>query len=212
MDVYLEHHRSFCENLARLNMLPVSWDGKGGIPLRKKALQSAIEVFGRRPDLTIGSAVELKRGGLKIGLIRDGRDINLLICAQGTVSVSRHLPRSRPDIEYFTKGVDEPLFDILVQAAPIFAGPRLDRLRPEDHRFTEPFEGFDLLRLARREDQRDRKILVGRRTCSEGIFAFHDARDLPTDIFRDQILCGQTRLSDLITAYRETAAPDPEPV
>jgi len=212
MDVYLEHHRSFCENLARLNMLPVSWDGRGGIPLRRKALQASVEIFGRRPDLTIGSVVDLKRGGIRIGLIRDGRDITLLICAQGTVSVSRHLPRSRPDIEHFTKGVDEPLFSALAAVAPMFSGPRLDRMRSEDHLFTETFEGFELLRLARRDDQRDRKILVGRRTSSQGVYAFHDARDLPTDIFRDQILCGTTRLSDLISSYRETPAADPEPV
>ncbi|PTX52637.1 hypothetical protein IQ03_03907 [Gemmobacter caeni] len=212
MDVYLEHHRSFCENLARLNMLPVSWDEKGGLPLRKKALQAAIEIFGRRPDLTIGSVVDLKRGGLKIGLIRDGRDITLLICAQGTVSLSRHLPRTRPDIELFAKAVEEPLFETLTRAVPLFTGPRLDRGRKEDHPFTEPFEGFELLRLFRRDDPRERRILVGRRTHSEGIFAFHDARDLPTDIFRDQILCGTTRLSDLLTAYQETSASDPEPV
>lgn len=212
MDLYMEHHRSFCENLARLNMLPVSWDGRGGLPLRRKSLQATVEIFGRRPDLTIGSVVELKRGGLRIGLIRDGRDITLLICAQGTVSLSRHLPQSRPDIELFTKAVEEPLFETLARAVPMFSGPRLDSSRPEDHPFSEPFEGFELLRLFRGDDQRDRRILVGRRTHSEGVFAFHDARDLPTDIFRDQILCGTTRLSDLLSAYRETSALDLEPV
>jgi hypothetical protein len=208
MDVYLDHHRAFCENLARLNMLPVSWDDRGGLPLRRKALRSAFEVFGRRPDLAIGSVCELKRGGLKIGLVRDGCDITLLICPLGTIGLSRHRPRSKPDIEYFAKLVEQPLFELLDEAVPVFSGPRLDRGGEEDHPFSEPFEGFELLRLDRSGEDRGGRILIGRRSYSDGIFAFHDAKDLPSDIYRDQILCGTTRLSDLINAYHREREPE----
>lgn len=212
MDVYLDHHRAFCENLARLNMLSVSWDGGGGLPLRRKALQSAVELFGRRPDLAIGSMSELKKGGVKIGLVRDGCDISVLICPLGTISISRHRPKNKPDIEYFAKHVEQRLLDILSEAVPAFSGPRLDLWREEDHLFSEPFEGFELLRLHRCGEGRGRTILIGRRSYSDGVFAFHDARDLPVDIYRDQILCGTTRLSDLINAYHRERDRDPEPV
>jgi len=209
---FLDHHRAFCENLARLNQLDVSWDGRGAIPLRKKALQSAVEIFGRRPDLAIGATVVLSKGGLNVSILRGGRDVNLVICPLGTVRLSRHLPRSRPDLEIFVKLVDERLIDALRDVIAFFEDPFLDRARLEDHQLAEPFEGFDILRLHAQDSPEEKTILFGRRTYAEGIYAFHEMRELPADIFRDQVIYGQTRLSELLASYHEDLTPDPEPV
>lgn len=97
MIFYLTHHRAFCEELGRLHALDVSWDGRGSVPLRRKPLQSAMELFGRRPDLTIGSQVTLNRGGVEITLFRGGRDLLIHICKSGSVVISGHRPGLQPD-------------------------------------------------------------------------------------------------------------------
>lgn len=216
MSIYLSHHRTFCENLFVLHNLEVSWDGNGGLPLRRKALQAATEIFGRRPDLAIGSRVDLSRGGLRVGLFRDGRDLTILIYPLGQVRLARHLPRQRPDLELFEKVVCERVFAKLEQAAPSSGAiPLLDVSHPEDVFFTDPFEGFEVLRLEDNAEAGANRLLMGRRSHSPHVYAFQEISELPQDLIRDQPVTGQTRLLDLISAYQgahdmdESQTPEP---
>ena len=210
MSVYLEHHRVYCDGLSRLNELGVSWDGLGGVPLRRKALQSAMELFGQRPDLTIGAEVGLVRGGMEVGLFRSGRDLRVQICAAGTVVVSGHFPRRRPDVLISMRTVSRAGIAELEAAIPFASGrPILDHVRPDDVSFLIPFDGFCVMRLIPRTGTAECRLLIGRRSLVTGLYAYHDAADLPEDLFVDQPLPGGARLSGLISGYlRELFGPE----
>jgi hypothetical protein len=208
MNLYLEHHRAYCDGLSRLHDLEVSWDGLGGLPLRKRALQSAMELFGQRPDLAIGAEVGLSRGGLEVGLFRSGRDLRVQICAAGTVVVSGNFPRRRPDVLISMRTVSRAGVAVLEELLPFATGgPVLDHDRPDDVTFLRPFDGFCVMRLIPGTGGVDFRLLIGRRSLIPGVYAYHDAADLPEDLYVDQPLAGGARLSDLIAGYlRELAA------
>ena len=203
MSAYLKHHRAFCDGLAQLHDLEVSWDGMGGMPLRKKALQSAMELFGLRPDLTLGTEVRIVRGGLEAGMFRCGRDIQVQICSARTVLVSGHLPRRRPDVLISMKAVSRAALAELEASIPYSSdSPLLDHARPDEVTFSIPFDGFKMMRLIPGSGQGECRLLVGRGSRhSPGLYAYHDAFDLPEDLFVDQPLAGGSRLSDLICGY-----------
>lgn len=202
MNVYLEHHRTFCDELARLHDLEVSWDGRGSMPLRKKALQAAMELFGQRPDLTLGCEVNILRGGLEAGLFRSGRDLRVKICIAGTVLVSGHLPRRRPDVLISMKTVSRAGLAELEAAIPYGrVTPVLDHARADDVTFSMPFDNFTMMRLIPGSGPGECRLLVGRRGFMPGHYAFHDAFELPEDLFVAQPLAGGACLSDLISGY-----------
>lgn len=202
MTFYLTHHRAFCEELGRLHALDVSWDGRGSVPLRRKPLQSAMELFGRRPDLTIGSQVTLNRGGVEITLFRGGRDLRIHICKSGSVVISGHRPGLQPDFTLTDGMVSETLLNDLGEAAPGEQGtPLLAQKIEDDLTLQTPFEGFSVLRLRKGETPSDCQLLIGRGGPVRGLYAFHDAIDLPDDIYQDQPLTGQNGLLSLVNAY-----------
>jgi len=202
MTIYLAHHRSFCEQLGRMHSLGVSWDGKGSIPLKRKPLQAAMELFGRRPDLTIGSKVRLDRGGLEIALFRGARDIQMQICKLGSVLISGHRPGSPPDFMMSSSTVTEPLLAKIEEMVPSVAGvPFLSPKKKSDVILKTPFEGFVVLRLEKSGSPPECRLLIGREGPVSDLYAYHDAIDLPEDIYQDQPLTGQSGLRDLVTAY-----------
>lgn len=202
MTLYLAHHRAFCEELGRLHSLGVSWDGKGSIPLKRKPLQAAMELFGRRPDLTIGSKVALDRGGVEIALFRGARDLQIQICRAGSILVSGHRPGSPPDFMISGNAVTEGLLERIEEVVPSTEGvPFLSRKIETDVILRIPFEGFVVLRLKKAELMTDCRLLIGREGPVSDIYAYHDAVDLPEDIYQDQPLTGQSALRALVGAY-----------
>lgn len=202
MTVYLAHHRAFCEELGRLHALGVSWDEKGSIPLKRKPLQAAMELFGRRPDLTIGSKVLLDRGGVEISLFRGARDLQIRICKAGSILVSGHRPGSPPDFMLSDSAVTEELLKKIECMVPTADGlPFLSRKIESDVTLRIPFEGFVVLRLKKAGLMSDCRLLIGREGPVEGLYAYHDAIDLPEDIYQDQPLTGQSALRTLVAAY-----------
>lgn len=202
MSFHLTHHRAFCENLGRLSGLEVSWDGHGALPLKRKALQAAMELFGRRPDLTIGSRTVLRRGGLDINLFRGGWEIQVQICQLGRVMISGRDPGRRPDFMISEKIVTEPLLGALRDLVPVGDGlPILDRTSRADTVLQQPFEGFVVLRLHVESSMTVQRLMVGREGPAKDLYAYHDALDLPDEVWVDQPLTGQTKLGDLISSY-----------
>lgn len=199
---YLAHHRAFCEELGRLHSLEVSWDGNGALPLKRKALVAALELFGRRPDLTVGSKIRLHRGGAEISLFRTGRDVQISLCKDGCVLVSGHRSALAADVMTSDLGVTEPLLERLRDAIPDRASvPALSRRRETDVVLASPFDDFVLLRL-REGSKSDRKsLLIGRRSLVDDLYAYHEAQELPEDVYVDQPLTGQVGLRDLVSAY-----------
>lgn len=202
MTVYLAHHRAFCEELGRLHALGVSWDGNGSIPLRRKPLQAAMELFGRRPDLTIGSKVALDRGGVDIALFRGARDLQIRICKAGSLLVSGHRPGSPPDFMISGSAVTEGLLEKIESMVPSSEGaPFLSRKIETDVILRIPFEGFVVLQLKKAELMSEFRLLIGREGPVPDLYAYHDVVDLPEDIYQDQPLTGQSALRTLVTAY-----------
>lgn len=213
MTMYLAHHRSFCEELGRLSSLAVSWDGQGGTPLRRKSLLSAVELFGRRPDLTIGAELTLDRGGLRVTLFRGGRDLQIDIYKEGALLVAGHRPASKPDFNFTSKTVTEPFLEKLDRVVPYGEGaPFLCQKNEHDVCLSVPFFGFSVLRLKKAEAIADCRLYVGREGILDEVYAFHDATDLPGDVFVDQPLTGQNSLLDLVTSYTRTRSGDALPV
>jgi hypothetical protein len=204
MAIHLQHHRAFCENLGHLHDIGVSWDGEGSKPLQKRSLQAAMEFFGRRPDLAIGAKTGLVRGGgVQVGLFREGRDITILICPKGSVRISRHRPRMRPDFTLYQEVVNTEVFRTLEDALPCAEDtPLLDYLSDGDVRLPSPFDGFMILRLAKSDTLGCCRLYMGREGPVPDLYAFHDAIHIPEDLPVDQTLTGQARLSDLLAAYR----------
>lgn len=203
MFAYLDHHRAFCEHLWSLHGLDVSWDGQGASPLRRRPLQAAMEFFGRRPDLVIGSSVRLKKGGLEIGLFRDGRDIQVMVCKDGTMLVSGHRPLQCADFMISEKTVTEAFLREVRKVLPLGGcTPTLSMRTDTDVLFQDPFEGFEALRLEGAGGPNPR-LLVGRSSFLSNFHAYHDVSDLPEDIYRDQQLTDKSRLRDLVDAYIE---------
>jgi hypothetical protein len=205
MTLYLRHHRAFCENLNRLHDLEVSWDGKGGMPLMKKALLSAMELFGHRPDLVVGSRVELfQRGGLLVSLFRNGRDVSILFCGKGSVRVSCHRPKMRPDFTVSHAMVTSGMLTTLETPLPFnTADITLDVEQSNDVRLVSPFDGFNILRLRKSAIPGECRLYMGRTGFLPGLYAFQDAIDLPEDLPVDQPLTDTSCLSDLMKAYRK---------
>lgn len=199
---YLAHHRAFCEELGRLHSLGVSWDGNGALPLKRKALVAALELFGRRPDLTVGSRLRLHRGGAEISLFRAGRDVQISLCKDGSVLISGHRSGLATDVLISDQGVTEALLERLRDAIPDRASvPALSRRRETDVVLASPFDDFVLLRL-REGSKSDRKsLLIGRLTLVDDLYAYHEAQELPEEVYVDQPLTGQVGLRDLVTAY-----------
>lgn len=217
MTLYLRHHRAFCENLTSLHDLEVSWDGKGGVPLMKRALLSAMELFGHRPDLVIGSKAELlQRGGLHVGLFRNGRDVSIQFCAKGSVRVSCHKPKMRPDFTASHSMVTSGLLSALETALPYHPDHlNLDVEQEDDVRLIVPFEGFNILRLRKSNLPGECRLYMGRTGFLPGLYAFQDAFDLPEDLPVNQPLTDTSCLSDLMKAYRAerlSKAPEAGPV
>jgi len=202
MSIYLTHHRAFCEHLAHLHDIGVSWDEKGSMPLRKKALQTAMEFFGQRPDLAIGAEVQLVRGGLEAGLFRGGRDLRIQICSAGTFLISGHRPRRRPDFMISKKVVcRELLREVHDAVSSDLDFPTLDQALPDDVTFSEPFDGFTVMRLIPGQGPGECRLMIGRRSVVPDLYAYHDAIELPDDLYRDQPLSGNASLRDLLDGY-----------
>lgn len=208
MTFYLRHHRAFCDNLGRLHDLEVSWDRKGGMPLMKKALLSAMEFFGRRPDLMIGSKAELiQRGGLEISLFREGMDVSVQFCPKGSVRVSCHRPKKPPDFTAYHNMVTSVLLENFEAFLPFGVGDlMLDVHQEGDVLLTVPFDGFQVLRLRKSDTTGECRLFMGRTGVVPDLYAFQDALELPEDLPLDQPLTGWARLSDLMVAYRAERA------
>jgi len=204
MTFILRHHRAFFENLGQLHDLEVSWDGKGGMPLMKKALLSAMEFFGRRPDLIFGSKADpILRGGLQVGLFRGGMDVCVQFCPKGSIQVSCHKPKKRPDFMVSHGMVTSALLKKVETFLPFGVGDlMLDVEQEGDVLLTTPFDGFKVLRLRKNDVPGGCRLFMGRTGAIPGLYAFHDALDLPEDLPFDQPLTGWDRLSDLMAAYR----------
>lgn len=202
MSICLAHHRAFCETLSRFHALDVGWDGHGAIPLRRKALLAALELFGRRPDLTIGARVRLDRGGVEVTLFRGGRDLLILICKAGSFLIFGHRSGMKQDVILSVPSLTETAFEKMEHALPSgLRAPFLSRRTEGDLLLSVPFEGFSVLRLERSETVSERRLLIGREGPVDNVYAYHDACDLPRDLIADQPLTGKTRLRDLVLAY-----------
>lgn len=202
MGNYLHHHRAFCEHLGKLAGLEVSWDGNGALPLKRKALHSAMELFGRRPDLTIGSDVILARGGLEISLFRGGRDVQVHISKEGKLIISGHRPEIRSDFIISESIINDRLLNALEREVPFNRGcPHLDFMRDEDLSLQVPFNNFSFVRLVSSNKKEIPELLIGRSAFLSGVYALHEISDIPADLIRDQPLSNQTRLKELVDAY-----------
>lgn len=212
MSLYLQHHRLFCEQLAHLHEIGVSWDERGSMPLRRKALQAALEFFGQRPDLALATELNLVRGGLDVGLFRDGRDVRIQFCASGTFVLSAHRPRQRPDVLISGKLVTRALVREVCHRISHDTGvPTLDVQGSDDVGLQDPFSGFVLLRLIPGAGPGECRLLIGRETLMPDLYAFQDVIDLPEDLYDDQLLSGGARLRTLIEGYRRDRLREAEP-
>ena len=172
------------------------------MPLRKKALQTAMEFFGQRPDLAIGAAVRIVRGGLEVSLFRCGRDLRIHISSVGSFLLSGHRPLRRPDLMITKNVVTRSLLDEIEAVIPYDETiPLLDRMGEGDVNLRDPFDGFGVMRFIPGQHEGDCRLLIGRDSVVGGLYAFQDALDLPEDLFRDQPLAGGSRLSDLLAGY-----------
>ena len=212
MTVYLIHHKAFCEELGRLHALDVSWDGCGAVPLKRKPLLAAMLLFGRRPDLTLGAKVRLDRGGVEVTLFRCGRDVHITLCKAGSVLVSGHRPGAAPDFLISATTITETLIRQISDVLPTEVGvPFLSEKSETDVLLRTPFENFVVLRLRKDEDGRPCQLLIGRQGLLPDTYAYHDAADLPEDIYVDQPLTGQSCLKDLVKAYSKERSGSYEP-